>query len=121
VAYTAPTQTRLNVIFNRDLQYSYENLTPYYVQTQWSGSVTHRVVGRWDVQLTGGRDRLAYEGLAGIEARTDHVGRYGGGVGYNIGEGLRVGFDVQSFYRSSPVPSREYGNLRAGLSVTYGN
>jgi hypothetical protein len=121
-AYTAPTQTRLNVIFNRDLQYSYEDLTPYYVQTGWTGTVTHRVIGKWDVRLTGGRDRLAYETLAAdVEGRTDIVGRYGGGVGYTIGEGLRIGFDVQSFNRSSPRPGRDYGNRRVGLSVTYGD
>ena len=121
VNYTAPTQTRFNAIFNRDIQYSYDNLTPYYVLTQWTGTLTHRVVGRWDVQVTGGRDHLAYQALAAIDERTDSIGRYGGGVGYTIGEGLRVGFDVQSFYRSSPIRSREYGNVRAGLSVTYGN
>jgi hypothetical protein len=121
VTYSAPTQTRLNAIFNRDIQYSYEDRTPYYVLTQWSGTVTHRVVGGWDVQVTGGRDRLDYQSLAAILERTDSISRYGGGIGYTIGESLRVGFDVQSFYRSSPIRSREYQNMRAGLSVTYGN
>ena len=121
VTYSAPTQTRLNAIFNRDIQYSYEDRTPYYVLTQWSGTLTHRVVGGWDVQVTGGRDRLDYQSLAAIFERTDSISRYGGGIGYTIGESLRVGFDVQSFYRSSPIRSREYQNMRAGLSVTYGN
>jgi hypothetical protein len=119
--YTAPTQTRLNVLFNRDIQYSRENRTPYYVLTQWTGTLTHRVVGRWDVQVLGGRDRLAYEALVSDDARTDFIGRFGGGIGYTIGEDMRVGIEVQSFYRSSPIPSREYGNLRAGLTVTYGS
>ena len=121
VSYTAPTQTRFNAVVNRDIQYSYDNLTPYYVLTQFNGTLTHRVVGRWDVQVTGGRDLLAYQALAAADERTDSIGRYGGGIGYTVGEGLRIGFDVQSFYRSSPIRSREYGNLRAGLSVTYGN
>jgi hypothetical protein len=120
VSYTAPTNTRLTAVFNRDVQYSYDIRTPYYLQTTWTGTLTHRVVGRWDIQVTGGRDRLAYQALSERDARTDYVGRVGGGVGYTVGNDMRVSFDVQSFYRSSLIEAREYGNLRAGLSVTYG-
>jgi hypothetical protein len=107
VAYTMPTQTRLSVAVDRDVQYSYEQLTPYYVQTGWTATLTQRVTGRWDVQLYGGRDRLAYQAI-------------GGGIGYTIGDQVRAGFDVQSFYRSSDVPGREYGGIRSGVTVTYG-
>jgi hypothetical protein len=120
VSYTAPSQTRISAAVSRDLQYSYDLLTPYYLQTGWTATITQRVVGRWDAQATGGRDRLAYEGIIDPLDRRDFVGRWGGGVGYNLGEQVRIGFNVQSFYRSSDVPGREYGGLRAGLSVTYG-
>jgi hypothetical protein len=120
VSYTAPTQTRLSAAVDRDIQYSYEDLTPYYVQTGWTATLTQRITGRWDIQLSGGRDRLAYQAiLQAVDARTDFVGRFGGGIGYAIGDQVRAGFDVQSFYRSSNVPSREYGGVRSGFSVTY--
>jgi len=119
VSYTAPTQTRLGIAVDRDIQYSYEPATPYYVQTGWTGTLTQRVVGRWDVQLSGGRDRLAYQATNPRDARRDFVGRFGGGVGYTLGEQIRTSFDVNSFYRSSDVPGREYGGIRAGFSVTY--
>jgi hypothetical protein len=119
VSYTAPTQTRLGIAVDRDIQYSYEQATPYYVQTGWTGTLTQRVVGRWDVQLSGGRDRLSYQATNPRDARRDFVGRYGGGVGYTLGEQIRTSFDVNSFYRSSDVPGREYGGIRAGVSVTY--
>ena len=121
VSYTAPSQTRLGVAVDRDVQYSYENRTPYYVQTGWTASLTQRVTGRWDFQLTGGRDRLAYQAIIqAIDARTDGVGRFGGGVGYTVGDQTRISFDVNSFYRSSVLPGNEYGSVRAGVSVNYG-
>lgn len=120
VSYTAPTQTRLSAAVDRDVYYSYVRTTPYYVQTGWTLTLTQRVIGRWDIQLSGGRDRLSYQALDRQDARNDFVGRFGGGIGYTVGEDVRTSFDVQSFYRRSSIPGREYGSVRAGLSVTYG-
>lgn len=120
VSYTAPTQTRLGADVDRDVQYSYERATPYYVQTGWTATLTQRVVGRWDVQLSGGRDRLSYQAIDPRDGRRDFIGRFGGGIGYTVGDQVRIGLDAQSYYRSSDIPGREYGGIRAGLSVTYG-
>lgn len=120
VSYTLPTQTRLGAAVDRDVQYSYERQTPYYVQTGWTATLTQRVIGKWDVQLTGGRDRLSYQSVNATNAHQDFVGRFGGGIGYAVGDQVRASFDVQSFYRSSDLPGREYGGIRAGASVTYG-
>jgi hypothetical protein len=120
VSYTMPSQTRLGVDVDRDVQYSYEEITPYYVQTGWTATLTQRITGRWDFQLSGGRDRLAYEAIIPVDARTDFIGRFGGGIGYAMGDQIRASFDVNSFHRSSPDPRREYGGIRAGVSVIYG-
>lgn len=122
VSYTAPSQTRIGIAVNRDVQYSYDVLTPYYIQTGWTATLTQRVIGRWDAQLSGGRDRLAYQSIGGLSAlnRNDFVGRFGGGIGYALGDQIRASLDVISFYRSSEIPGREYGAVRAGFSVTYG-
>ncbi len=121
VSYTMPTQTRLGAAVERDVQYSYEDRTPYYIQTGWTATLTQRVTGRWDVQLSGGRDRLAYQAIIeAIDARTDFIGRFGGGVGYELGDQIRASFDVSSYHRSSQIPGRDYGGVRAGVSVTYG-
>lgn len=120
VSYTMPTQTRLGAAVERDVQYSYEDRTPYYIQTGWTATLTQRVTGRWDVQLSGGRDRLAYQAIvAAIDARTDFIGRFGGGVGYELGDQIRASFDVSSYHRSSQIPGRDYGGVRAGFSVIY--
>lgn len=121
VSYTAPTQTRFGASVDRDVQYSYEQRTPYYIQTGWTGTLTQRITGRWDFQLTGGRDRLAYQAIVpAIDARTDFIGRFGGGIGYTFGDQMRLSLDVNSYHRSSELPGREYGGIRAGVSVTYG-
>ncbi|MFA5908979.1 MAG: outer membrane beta-barrel protein [Vicinamibacterales bacterium] len=120
VSYTAPTQTRLGAAVDRDIQYSYDNRTPYYVQTGWTATLTQRVTGKWDAQLSGGRDRLAYQSNNAADRRKDFVGRFAGGIGYAVRDGVRASFDVQSFYRSSAIRGREYGGVRAGFSMTYG-
>ena len=121
VSYTAPSQTRLGAAVERDIRYSYEERTPYYVQTGWTATLTQRITGRWDFQLSGGRDRLSYQAIIpAVDARTDFVGRFGGGIGYTLGEQTRVSFDVNSYHRSSVLPAREYGSMRAGVSVNYG-
>jgi hypothetical protein len=118
VAYTAPSRTRLNATVDRDLQYSYDSRTPYYVQTGWSTSLTQRITGRWDGQLTGGRDRLAYQAIT-HDGRTDFVSHFGGGIGYELGDQVRMSFDIQSVHRSSVV-SNNYDGLRYGVNMTYG-
>lgn len=120
VSYNLPTQTRLSAVIDRDVQYSYERETPFYVQTGWTALLTQRVIGKWDVQLQGGRDRLSYEALHAENRRRDFVGRFGGGIGYSLSDSVRAAFNVNSFYRSSVLRSREYGGIRSGVSVTYG-
>lgn len=119
VAYTMPTQTRLGATVLRDIQYSYENSTPYYIQTGVLVTLTQRLTGRWDFQLAGGRDRLSYQSVIDTLERTDKVGRFGGGIGYALGEGRRISFDVDSMYRRSRDSEREFGSIRAGVSVSY--
>jgi len=120
VSYTMPTQTRLGAAVERDIQYSFDVQTPYYVQTGWTATLTQRITGKWDAQVSGGRDRLAYQSNNASDRRKDFVGRFSGGIGYAVRDGVRAGFDVQSFYRSSDIRGREYGGVRAGLSMTYG-
>jgi hypothetical protein len=120
VAYTAPTQSRLRLEMNRDLHYSFEIEQPYYVQTGWTFTGTQRVIGRWDVQLTAGRDRLHYRSLDSRESRRDRIGRLGGGIGYDLGDDLRIGFNTLWQTRQSPLSARDYRSFNSGVSLTYG-
>jgi hypothetical protein len=120
VAYTAPTQSRLQLAVNRDLHYSFEIEQPYYVQTGWTFTGTQRLIGRWDVKLTAGRDRLGYRSLSAEDNRRDRIGRVGAGIGYDLGDNLRLGFDMLWQTRQSPVLQRDYRAFKSGVSLTYG-
>jgi len=119
VTYTAPSQTRISARVPRDIQYSFDPVTPYYIQTGLELTLTQRITGRWDVQLVGARDRLDYQSSSGPGAeRIDNVNRVGGGIGYQLAERTRVGFNVESSHRESPRQPA-YRNTRAFASVTY--
>jgi hypothetical protein len=120
VSYTAPSQTRVQTLVNRDLHYSFEQEQPYYVQTGWTLTGTQRLVGRWDVQVTGGRDHLAYRSVDQGNGRNDLISRIGGGIGYDLGDDVRMGFDMLLQLRQSPLPSLDYRSLKWGVSMTYG-
>jgi len=119
-AYTAPTQTRVQTVVNRDLHYSFEIEQPYYVQTGWTLTGTQRVFGQWDVQFTGGRDWLDYRGLDPTDVRRDLIGRIGGGFGYDLGESVRLGFNMLWQRRQSPRVAHDYRQFTSGVSLTYG-
>jgi Putative beta-barrel porin 2 len=121
VSYTAPTQTRISSLISRDVQYSFEIVNPYYVQTGWNLGLTQRIIGPWELLLSGGRDRLAYRTthVSGI-APVDHVDHLGGGVGYRLSPDFSVGFIVESIDRSSSRPGGSYQTVRSFGSVNYG-
>jgi hypothetical protein len=119
VAYTAPTQTRLQAMVKRDLHYSFEIEQPYYVQTGWDFTGTQRLIGQWDVQLTAGRDWLGYRSLDPTDSRRDRIDRFGGGIGYDAGDDLRIGFNLLWQTRRSPLSDRDYRSFKSGVSLTY--
>jgi len=115
--------TRVAIKFNRDLAYSYEIEQPYYALTDRSLEVTERVTSRWDVVGRVGFQTLAYRNVAAstLAERTDHSWQTGGGVGYRVGETLRLGFDANYYRRDAGANvARNYDGLRMGASVSYG-
>jgi hypothetical protein len=115
--------TRFSGQYNRDITYSYENIEPYYLQTDWELTVVQKITSSIDVVGRGGLYRLDYEriGLSDNVRRSDSGVRYGGGIGYLLGEFVRVGFDVNYIDRESEADiTRNYEGVRAGVSMTYG-
>ena len=125
-SYTARETTRLALQFNRDIEYSYELTSPYYVATGGTLTLTQAIANDWDAIGRAGRTTMAYQALVGltpipdVTGRRDEVVTYGGGVGRRIGSDLRVGFNVDWTNRRSVVVERQYTGVRAGGSVTYG-
>ena len=115
--------TRVSGQYNRDVTYSYETFEPYYLQTDWQLSVTQKITAVWDVVARGGRYKLDYERVGVTDAlrRTDTGSRYGGGIGYTVGQYLRLGFDLNYIDRQSEADvTRNYEGVRAGFTITYG-
>jgi hypothetical protein len=116
---------RLEMTFARDLRYSYERTTPYYLATGASLVVTSQLVGPLDLRLAGARQRLSYRAL-GPAGETDSPGddvasSYGGGFGYRIRDRLRVGMNIEWSGRDSELSDdREYRNRRIFASFTWG-
>ncbi len=64
----------------------------------WTATLTQRITGRWDAQLSGGRDRLSYQAANVADKRRDFMGRFGGGIGYAVRDQVRAGLNVTYGY-----------------------
>ncbi len=117
--------TRFDLRVQRDVDYSAEEIEPYYLLTDVGMKVTQKVTQRWDVVGTASRQWLDYQRLEGlalseVPSHSDHGYRVGGGVGYMLGTSVRVGVDLAYYKRNSPIALRDYDGLRVGGSFTYG-
>jgi hypothetical protein len=117
--------TKFAVKGTRDIQYSYDINQPYYLQTGVNIEISQQIAGPFDAVVRAGTARLEYRDRAGavvaVSNRVDHIETYGGGFGYHLGRGTRIGFNVDQYERLSPVEGREYKGLRYGVAVTYGS
>ena len=124
LGYTLLGRTQFAVELDRDVQFSYDPRSPYYLQTSIQVIVTEHVVGRWDVQARAQRQNLAYRVASGVvdvpPDRVDYVDMYGGGTGYRLTRGARFGINADYYRRRSPIDHRQFSGLRAGTSLTYG-
>jgi hypothetical protein len=112
--------TRFTGTLNRDVTYSFDDIEPYYVQTDASLTVVQRVTTHWDVKGSVLRAALDYQAVTDSLVRTDHVQQYGAGGGYRLGDTVRFGVDVIHVTRDSVLPGRTYDGWRVGGSVDYG-
>jgi hypothetical protein len=122
VSYAVQEETRVGLTVDRDLRYSFAELTPYYVSTGGRLTITHRLVGDFDGQVFGGFEQLAYEARLDTEAADaiDTVRLFGGGVGFRLGDGSRIGITADYATRTSPAPDREYSRARLYATLNYG-
>jgi len=117
--------TRFDVLFTRDVSYSYEATEPFYVLSNVGLQVKQKITHEWDVVGLLGRQWLGYRqvltpGETG-EDRLDRSYGVGGGIGYTLNEDLRVGMNINYFGRTSnTVTFSEYNGLRVGAVVSYG-
>ena len=120
--YTLLERTKFDLDLARDVQYSYEELEPYYLSTGGRLTVTHRLIGPFEIQGDAGRQSLGYRNrVASGVVRTDTVGIVGAGAGYWLRPQLRVGFNWEQIRRLSDINNRHYDRRRLFASLTYGS
>ena len=107
--------TEFTIELERDTEYSFEELHPYYVQTGGRLTITQQIGGPFDVQVSGGRYELAFRDLPDPMSgpRGDEQLTTGGlGVGYRIGETIRIGVTGELHKRRSIFrPIRDYDRV----------
>jgi hypothetical protein len=117
--------TQFQFSVNRDLAPSIDSISSYALQTALTGTVTHRVTERWDVNVSATHLRLDLGEVRSLIdadtsfARADTVKTYAAGIGLHFNRGLRLGLRVESINRTSAVPSNSYDNLRILSSINY--
>ena len=107
--------TRLGVVVERDTEYSFDPLHPYYVQTGATATITQQIGGPFDVQVSYGLYELRYQDLPDPVSGprgTERLTRTGFGVGYRLGESVRIAVNGQLVNRRSIfTPNRDYDRI----------
>jgi hypothetical protein len=120
IGATVYTRHQFQGVFNRDVQYSYDEATDYYLDTTFGLTWTMLVVGPIDVRGTGSRSVMDYRNVSEPTGR-DVMNSYGGGIGYRFGPRARVGFNVDWSRRDSDSSvGRRYRNHRYFVGLTWG-
>jgi hypothetical protein len=123
LSYTAFGATKLTGRFIRDVQFSYEPTTPYYLQNGFMVDVIQQLFGPVDVAARAGVTTVAYRDRGGVPTagkQPDRTNIYGGGVGYHLGQDIRIGVNADQQKRTSPTPGHGYEGLRLWMAVSYG-
>ena len=127
LSYRLLSATKLDVTFNRDLQYSLELLQPYFVDNSVGASVRRELGGNFDISVHGERHLYRYQnylpavpGAAGLADRADQTLVYSGSLGYRIRRDVRFGVTLTSANRESPLPGRSFKGVRVGTDLHYG-
>ncbi|HEY3883682.1 MAG TPA: hypothetical protein VGL62_00645 [Vicinamibacterales bacterium] len=117
---------QFNGSLTRDVRYSYDLTTPYYLTTGGTINATVLLVGPFDAKLTASRQSMQYRqeqaaataaGLGGTDTYTD----YGGGFGYRVRDRLRLGVSADWSQRASDISlDRTYHDHRILASFTWG-
>ena len=124
LTYVLLGSTRFALAGGRSVQYSYDVLQPYYVQSRIGGSVAQQIFGPFDVQVRGDLSMLAYRNRAGaavaVPDRNDRVFVVGVGLGFHMGKDLRLSFNVDQNNRDTKVVGHQYEKFLVGTALTYG-
>jgi Putative beta-barrel porin 2 len=120
VGATIYRRNQMQLIFNRDVQYSYDEATAYYLGTGGTLTWTTVLAGPFDVRGMAGRYLMDYK-TGGAAGGNDTTTTYGGGVGYRFTNRARVGVNGEWMRRDSTRSAdRAFRNHRVFVGLTWG-
>jgi hypothetical protein len=110
------TSTRFGVRGKRDVAFSSDEVSPYYVQTTVGVGLTQALSDGWQIGARADRAWLKYAHAIqqGTPDYLETVNVIGGQISYRFPAGFRLGLEVESQQRraSSGAPGRAYRTLR---------
>jgi len=123
--------TRLGLQLSRDVSYSYDVTTPYYLLSTGGLSLGRRLGERWEITGNAAKNILGYRSSRlvaadpepaspGVTIRRDYVYTYGGGLDYKISDSVRCGIRAEHIRRDSGVALHGYRATRVLASIGYG-
>jgi putative beta-barrel porin BBP2 len=123
VQYTFFDLTRIKVDFDRDVDYSYDTIQPYYLESGGLLTIAHRIIGPFEIVATGERRSLQNRrlGSTSFDGRYEVTRTVGGGVAIQIRKQMRfeVIYDRRARKSSEPF-RREYERRRVYGAAVYG-
>jgi hypothetical protein len=124
IRYAYQDRTLLSFRLLRDVDYSVEEAEPYYVLNAGNVTVTQRIGGPFDLQGTIGMEGRTYRPLAGARPAStdpkDTIVTASGGIGYRLGENVRIGVNYEYTTRDALNTGRSYDRRRILSSLSYG-
>ena len=108
---------RVNVGYNRSIEYSFDQAEAYYIENTIRAIYTHRLAGAVDLQAQAARSFFNYDARSSSTARQDQLETYNGNLGYNLKNRTRVAANYEYARRRSPAfAERNYIRRRIYLS-----
>ena len=118
IGATIYSRHQMVLFFQRDVQYSYDLESTYYVSTGGTVTWTWLLGGPIDIRGTAGSTLMDYR----QGQPSDTSMNYGGGVGYRFTNRARLGINIDWMRReSSSSAEREYRNKRIFAGLSWGS
>jgi hypothetical protein len=126
IEYAIGDSTRFAFAADRDVNYSYEPLQPYFVIQGFNLNAERRLFGRFDLALGALRHQYVYRDLTTSDdatsgGRVDVVRTWSGSIGYRFARTARLGFGAALRSReSNSALHRTYQGIRFSATTVYG-
>lgn len=124
IRYAYLDRTTMLFRYGRDVEYSIEEVQPYYLLHGGTVTLTQRIGGPIDVQGILGREARHYRGRVGFDLPpdddTDTTDTAAVGLGYRFGKSARVGINYEFTRRDALDTGRSYDRRRLYSSLSYG-